>query len=191
MKETFLNIDFFRTLMSVLIGGLISLGSILIIEKLKIKKEQKEKKRRVYNGLISTINSLRRTEITTLQNGVFFNYHKRAYIFDNDEKNKQQGEYHQQNKDKGIDKISEKSEKLDLYALEYKNYIKNDTEFDALINYFFNWPRPLPPDYTKTETLKELNKIQKSDLYQVSKFTKNYWDIGVENLNNHISKKLL
>jgi hypothetical protein len=191
MIETFLNIDFFRTLISVLIGGLISLGSILIIEKLKTKKEQKEKKRRVYNGLISTINSLRRTEITTLQNGVFFNYHKRVYIFDNDQKFKEQGEYHQQNKDKGIDKISEKSEKLDLYALEYKNYIKNDKEFDALINYFFNWPRPLPPNYTKIETLKELNKIQESDSFEVSKFTKNYWDIGVENLNNHISKKLL
>jgi len=163
MCETFLNIDFFRTLISVLIGGIISLGSVLIIERLKNKKELKTKKRDIYNGLISIINTLRRIELNLLQHGIYFNYHKIIFIFDKDEKTKQQAEYHQLNKDNGINKIIEKSEQLDLYKLDYKIHIGKDKKFDELMKYFEQWPRPESPNYSKIETLVELNEKLKID----------------------------
>jgi hypothetical protein len=191
MSETFLNIDFFRTLISVLIGGIISLGSILIIERLKNKKELKTKKRAIYNGLISIINTLRRIELNLLQHGIYFNYHKTIFIFDKDEKTQQQAEYHQLNKDNGINKIIEKSEQLDLYKLDYKIHIGEDKKFDELMRYFEQWPRPESPNYSKIETLVELNEKLKIDTSEKLNFTKDYWYKGVVNLDNHISKKLL
>jgi hypothetical protein len=191
MSETFINIDFFRTLISVLIGGLISLGSVLIIESLKIKKERKTKKRTIYNGLISIINTLRRIEMNLLEHGIYFNYHKTIFKFDKDEKAKEQAVYHQLNKDNKINKIIDKSEQLDLYKLDYKIHIGEDKKFDELMRYFEQWPRPESPNYSKIETIVELNKKLKIDQSEKLNFTKDYWYEGVVNLDNHISKKLL
>lgn len=191
MNDPFINIDFFRTLISVLIGGIISLGSVLIIENVKTRKELKTKKRAIYNGLISIINTLRRIELNLLQHGIYFNYHKTVFIFDKDEKTKQQAEYHQTNKDNGINKIIEKSEQLDLYKLDYKVHIGEDKKFDELMRYFEQWPRAESPNYSKIETLKELNKKLEIDTFEKLSFTKDYWFKGVENLDEHISKKLL
>lgn len=191
MIDNFLNIDFFRTLSSVIIGGLISLVAVLFIENLKTKKELIEKKRGIYNGLILTLNSLRRLEINTLQHGVAFRFHMSYYQFNNDQKTKEQAEYHQQNKDNGIAKEIEKSEQLDLYILDYKIYIGKDEKFDEIIKKFQDWPRPAPPNYSKIKNVTELSSRMKIDAQEITKFTTEYWNAEIANLTEHLSKKLL
>ena len=152
----------------------------------------KRKKRAIYNGLISIINSIRRIEINCLEHGMAFNYHKTNYRLDNnDEMAKYQGEYHQRLRDETINRLFEKVEKLDSLASEYRIQIGNDEQFEKLIQSIDQWPRPKLSRFIGTKTLSKLNELYDKEMEEKRKFASEYWVKTVEDMDNHISKKLL
>ena len=190
-NETFFNIEFYRTLLSVLIGGLISLGSVLIVEYSKNRKEKTERKRAIFNGLISTINQIRRIEIKFGQSGLGFSYQKRIFELENDNLAKQQAEYNQRIRDESIDQIISKAEVLDSFSIKYKILKGKDEKFDEIMRGINNWPRPNSPDYSDIKSTSELNQKFDNDFKLFKQQTEKYWYEIVEKMNKHLTEELL
>lgn len=167
-----INSEFIRTLIAVLIGGVISFLSVFSIDIRNRRKELKEKKRLIYKGLISNINLLRRYEQNLAQNDLYFNYHRRLTELDkNDLLAKEQAVYHQNRRDESQLKIVEKSETIDCFAIDYGIYFGESKKFDKLIKEINFWKRPEIPNFREAQNLTVLNielekhfKIIKQDI---------------------------
>ncbi|MHA7829448.1 MAG: hypothetical protein ACX93O_00010 [Flagellimonas sp.] len=189
---TLFNVEFLRTFISVIAGAIISLFSVLLVEWVKRYREKQEKKRILYNKLISTVNSIRRYEINCLEHGMAFNYHKTSYRLDSEDTlTRAQGEYHQQKRDELMAQIFEKVEALDSYSLEFKILCGNDDDFHKIIREINQWPRPDLSRFKDVSTLEKLNARYESEMEEKRMFTSQYWYKTVEDLDSYISKKLL
>ncbi len=189
---TSFNVEFLKTFLSVIAGGVISLGSILIVEWVKRGKEKQEKKRVLYNKLISSINSIRRYEINCLEHGMAFNYHKTIYRIDESNAHaKSQGEYHQQKRDEGVSLLFEKVEALDMHAIDFEILCGNDESFKELIENINQWPRPDLSRFNDVTSISDLNDKYEVEIEDKLSFTSDYWNKAVNKVHLHIYKKLL
>ncbi|PQJ79592.1 hypothetical protein [Polaribacter porphyrae] len=190
-ESTFFNIEFFKTLISVLIGGVISLSSVLIVEFIKNKRQKKEDKKKLYVDLISTINQMRRIEIYSLQTSLTFNFHRRNFEINENDISKQQAEYNLNLSNEYNDKLTEKAQKLDSLCLEYQIFYEKDNKFNEVVNDLNNWPRPNSPNFSNINTVLELNSKFSKDFKSLTKFTSDFWTSSAEKINNQIKKNLI
>lgn len=191
VDESFFNVEFYRIILSVVIGGIISFSSVLLVEFVKNRKQKAEKKKKLYVQLISTINQMKRIEKYSLQSSLVFNYHRRYFELDENEVSKQQAEYNLTISNEYNEKLSEKAEKFESLCMEYQIYFKKDEKFDSIADDLNNWPRPDSPKYYEITNITDLNAKKSKDFESLTNFILNHWDDLLEKLEDHIKVKLL
>ncbi|WP_417861452.1 hypothetical protein [Winogradskyella sediminis] len=186
-----INSEFLRTIIAVLIGGVISFISVFAIDIRNRKKEKRERKRLIYKSLISNINLLRRYEQHFAGHDLHFNYQRRNFELDKkDSLSKEQAEYHQRKRDEAHLKLVEISEVIDSSAIDYRIYFGEDDEFDKLMMKINMWKRPEIPNYTVIDNLTELNDQHEKDRKHLTRYILEHLTEAVGNLAIHMKKKL-
>ncbi|WP_218598689.1 hypothetical protein [Polaribacter sp. NJDZ03] len=189
-SDSIINIDFFRTILSVIIGGVISLTSVLLIELRKSKKDKTERQKALYAKLIGTLNSLRRIEKTCIQDDMGYAYNRQCFEMTKDDISKRQAEYHLQRRNDAILNMNSKAEEFDSLCIQYELEYGTDTVFDKVTQELKNWPRPKKIRYFEVVSLDELNKKYENDTKKLSNYAQEYWDKRIKTLITHIKDKL-
>ena len=189
-SDSIINIDFFRTILSVIIGGVISLTSVLLIELRKSKKDKTERQKALYAKLIGTLNSLRRIEKTCIQDDMGYAYNRQCFEMTKDDISKRQAEYHLQRRNDAILNMNSKAEEFDSLCIQYELEYGTDTVFDKVTQELKNWPRPKKIRYFEVVSLDELNKNYENDTKKLSNYAQEYWDKRIKTLITHIKDKL-
>ncbi|WP_166386251.1 hypothetical protein [Polaribacter sp. 11A2H] len=189
-SDSIINIDFFRTILSVIIGGVISLTSVLLIELRKSKKDKTERQKALYAKLIGTLNSLRRIEKTCIQDDMGYAYNRQCFEMTKDDISKRQAEYHLQRRNDAILNMNSKAEEFDSLCIQYELEYGTDTVFDKVTQELKNWPRPKKIRYFEVVSLDELNKNYENDTKKLSNYAQEYWDKRIKTLIIHIKDKL-
>ena len=191
LDESFFNVEFFRTLFSVLTGGFISLVSIFIIEFIKNRQKTKEDKKLLYNKLLVTLKQIGRIDFAIIEHRIAFNFHRRNFEIRNDDVHKEQAEYTLKLCNEGIIRINTKLEEFDSLVIKYGLYFENDVVFEEISKEILDWTRPLSPNYFEIKSLKELHEKFRSDIDENRNKVYEFYLTSGQKMKNHISKKLI
>lgn len=177
-------------LLSVLIGGFITLLSVYLAELIKSQIDRKNKKKEIYQNLKATTRRIHQYTKFVWQLDAMFAYHKRLSEIENDDFHQLEAHRRLKQSDEIKFHLAELNSEFDKLIAAIQIYIGEDADFQKIYNEIIDWQNPEETSYNRCDSSAQVSQQHSRDKETNEKYIEETLKKSLEKLNNYIKNKI-